>query len=399
MRIITLALTAVIIGLVAGKLMSSSYEEALLSTELEAQGLHAERFDHAPLAHQHLLAKHGLKAFLATEQYPEMAPAVYALYESAAYDDESLLDTVINMNGYERVVPVVWYFVQNESTALTLQENATQCLQRIGESLPSSMDEVAKVLPNRLDDTFAALGRLLDSTRDAVVGVASSDCTTWDEITPYDRGLLALLAIREDPSLLHEFVLNGEGEVVRLHGKRIIRNIGTIFVGGILDVEKKLTTGDHVDNMDWVLAGSEVAVLGYGFTKAAKLAKASKYAKASKGAAKVAKTTRRAGLARTTALARTLAPTAVKVGVLGGVGYVALKHPTLILHGIAHALEQALGLPQWFAKSIAWGFVAFLALLFVRPMWRVGVVLAHLARRTTRPPPACPFPIARADMG
>jgi hypothetical protein len=115
-RIFIFGIVALIVSLAASSLWAPSYEESLLKVELQEQGLLSERVADAPTAHQQLLARHGMKAFLAAEQYPEMAPALYALYEQVEYEGKPLLTTVIDANGYERVVPAVWYFVQNPKT-------------------------------------------------------------------------------------------------------------------------------------------------------------------------------------------------------------------------------------------------------------------------------------------
>jgi hypothetical protein len=364
-RIFIFGIVALIVSLAASSLWAPSYEESLLKVELQEQGLLSERVADAPTAHQQLLARHGMKAFLAAEQYPEMAPALYALYEQVEYEGKPLLTTVIDANGYERVVPAVWYFVQNENLSQTFGENFSQCLQQIGEAVPSSFEGVTEKLPRKLQDVGNALAGLLTSATSAVANIANSDCTSWDEIGEYDRGLLALVAIHNDPSLLHEFVIGAEGKVERLQGKRIMRNIGNFFVGGMLEVERKLVVGEDVGFLDWAIAGSEVAVIGYGFTRAAQLARASKYAKV----AKVAKTPKGAKAARAITAARALAPTLVKGGVVAGVGYVLVKHPTLIPQGIGYALEQALGIPSWLTQGVLWAVIATMLVLLVRPVW------------------------------
>jgi hypothetical protein len=179
-----------------------------------------------------------------------------------------------------------------------------------------------------------------------------------------------------DPSLLHEFVIGDDGKVERLQGKRIMRNIGNFFVGGMLEVERKLVVGEDVGFLDWAIAGSEVAVIGYGFTKAAQLARASKYAKV----AKVAKTPKGAKAARAITAARSLAPTLVKGGVVAGVGYVMVKHPTLVPQGIGYALEQAFGIPSWLTQGVLWAVIATVLVLLVRPVWTLIAGAGRLMR-------------------
>jgi hypothetical protein len=128
---------------------------------------------------------------------------------------------------------------------------------------------------------------------------------------------------------------------------------------------------------DWAIAGSEVAVIGYGFTRAAQLARASKYAKV----AKVAKTPKGAKAARAITAARALAPTLVKGGVVAGVGYVLVKHPTLVPQGIGYALEQAFGYTQLAYAGCGCGqLLQRCWCCLVRPVWTLIAGAGRLMR-------------------
>lgn len=206
------------------------------------------------------------------------------------------------------------------------------------------------------------------------------------ELTPYRRGLFAIALLDEHGhGLLDQFTTDDQGRVLWLQGERVVSVVGDFFTSGLRDLEREWRQGNEVGIGELGWAGLDVVVI----------AGSVKLLRAGKGV-RMSRTGQAVGPGRAAAGARFAAlGNAAKISAVLGVGYVALRHPSLI-SAAGTTLSNWLGWPEWVGKFLVW-FLVLLPVLFLlrvlvlwvlvpcyrvtAPMWRACA--NAMSRRTT----------------
>lgn len=273
-----------------------------------------------------------LKARAAVLARPGMAARILPLYGA-----EPEFRQILRTHG-DAVLPPIAHFLDNEVMTLALANAAARAIGRVnGESRP--------------------------------------------ELTPEDRGWHAVRFIQaEGHDFLGQFEVGPDGSTRWIHTERVLEGLGSLFAGGIRDLERKYRTGREVsaEDLGWA-AVDGVAVLG-----AVAILRAGK-------AAAAAVRTGKAGT-RASATAARLAR-AGKIGLAGAgrakwpailaAAYVAVRHPGVVSEFFA-GLAERLGVPAWLAVFGGWTLlllpVVFLALPILRLATGLALALLRLLR-------------------
>jgi hypothetical protein len=139
----------------------------------------------------------------------------------------------------------------------------------------------------------------------------------------------------------------------------VVSALGDFFTSGLRDLEREWRQGDDVGVADVSWAGLDLLVMAGSF----KLLRAGK-------AAGMSRTGRAVGQGRAAATARFASlGNAAKVTAIVGVGYMALRHPSLI-SAAGTSLARWLGWPEWTGQFLVW----FLILLPALYLFRILVI-------------------------
>lgn len=269
-----------------------------------------------------------LKARAAVLARPEMAARILPLY-----GPEPEFREILRTHG-EAVLPPIAYFLDNEITTLALA------------------DAIAR-----------AIARANGGSRPA--------------LTAEDRGWHAVQFIQvEGHDFLGQFEVGPDGRTRWIHTERVLEGLGSLFAGGIRNVERKYRTGRDVtaEDLGWA-AVDAVAVLGAVYIL-----------RAGKAAAAAARTGQAGTRASATAarLAR-----AGKIGLAGAsrarwpvilaAAYVAVRHPGVVSEFFA-GVAEFLGVPAWLSVFGGWLLVLLPVMFLAVPVLRLatGLMLALL---------------------
>lgn len=285
--------------------------------------------------HEELL----LKARVALLKYPEMSRQVFLWF-----GDFSVFQEVLLQYG-EPVIPVIHYFLHHESLGM-----------KISEPVRGAKEFFLKLFRHRdkpLTENNAAVS-----------------------LKPEERrGLYAIAWIKEEGHhFLGQFVVTKDQEVKWLLTDRTLQNIGSLFFGGLRNLEARWAAEQQLTGGDFLSAGLDVVLMGGAF-------KLLKQAKNLKNVAKAGSLSRRISLFGRGVLPRGERLWALlKYGSVITAGYVVVKHPS-VLSGIFGEGGRLLGAPPFLFQVLCW---SLLFLLLLWPLRGLLKLLLPLARGTAR---------------
>ena len=275
-----------------------------------------------------------LKARAAVLARPDMAARILPLYGATPE-----FRAILRAHG-EAVLPPIAHFLDNEVVTLTLADAAARAVEKVR----------------------------------GVKGVAG---TERPALTPEDRGWHAVRFIQaEGHDFLGQFEVAPDGGTHWIRTERVLEGLGSLFAGGVRDLERKYRTGREVTagDLGWA-AVDAVAVLG-----AVQILRAGK-------AAAAAVRTGEAG-ARASATAARLAR-AGKIGLAGAsrakwpaalvATWIAVRHPGVVSEFFAGLAAMA-GVPAWLAVFGGWTLLLLPIMFLALPVLRLatGLLLALL---------------------
>lgn len=318
-----------------------SFDERLVQLQVERLWpQQAAALSEAPLELRALLVDYAedavllAKAQVALMRYPEMTSEVLL-----AFGDEPDFRAVLREYGEAAIAPV-HYFMHNEIGTVAALKQAGLVFDRL------------RALGGRVVEPSAV------------------------ELAPaVERGRYAIGFIRtEGHNFIGQFVVREDGEVRWLQSERVLEGINTFFVGGIRALEAKAQLDQPIGIGDLGQAGIDVAI-GVGVFKLIKAARTGAVA------------TRQAGLAqRSVALApvlvrqSALATRLLRIGAPLAMGYLMIRHPSLINDGFGWLAER-LGLPAGLVQFGGWALLLLPLLMLAGAVLRpVGMALALLSR-------------------
>jgi hypothetical protein len=201
-------------------------------------------------------------------------------------------------------------------------------------------------------------------------------------LTPEERGLIALLNMREEGNaFVGQWEITAAGKARRVPSRLFTLAGPELLIGGLTALERSLVQGREIDWQTYGLAAVDLAAIASGvallrFARTA--APGTRAARAAGGTA-----TLRSGAV---AAAEVLAINAVRFGVPLGLLALVVLHPGIFSHYL-WILAESLGIPGVLGPIIGWGIVivplAFLLswmLLSVRLLRLAGRLFAGLAR-------------------
>lgn len=317
-----------------------------------------------------------LKAWIALDSYPGMAPGIFTRYGASPE-----FQAVLRHYG-DAIIPVIHYFMINDVFTIQAQ-------QALGTTIQNTTESARKLWDS------------LSGKHDAPPPDAAAPKPV--ENTPESRGWYAIRQIEADGhDLLGQFVIDKNGQVSRIQTKRITQDVGNFLTSGLVNIEKKSDTGEPVTTGDYFFAATDAVF----FAAAFKLLKAGKsVATAGKEVALAGKTTNslkavpaakasEMGLVKRTRIFGAALiprfPFLAKIGTWGAViatAYVIVRHPSLI-NSLFAGLAHTLGMSPWIVQLIGWFLIISLLLSLLSGLlnlvWRPVRLSLRLARGTRR---------------
>jgi len=316
-----------------------------------------------PIAIQALLLDYApdrvlaMKAWIALARYPAMTREVLL-----AYGSEPEFRDILLQYG-EAVVPVIFYFRENDLTSLKVMDAAGNAVQ--------SVTEYAK-------DLWARVAR--GGKTDAVANAAVPSPGPAPALDPARRGWLAVNFIRQEGhDLIGQFVVTPELKVRRNQTDRFAKALTTLFTSGIRNLETKSDLGADIGKADYFWAGLDVALIAL----PARLLVAGKtVVRSGEGLSLTARTRIFAPrLVQNTRMLQTLG----KYGAVMATAYVVISHPSLINSMLAELANFA-GINPLLMQFAGWAILITLLLYPVSWLLLPPARMAYAALAWLAPP-------------
>jgi hypothetical protein len=284
------------------------------------------------------------KSRLAIEKYGKPAREVLS-----RYGDEGEFQDTLRLYG-ENIVPVIYYFVQNDLKSIRVQHLAQEKIIFLRQILDR-------------------LWNLLLRRDGSVAGVPSQA----ESYSPESRGRHAIHKVFLDGhQFLGQFEIDKQGHAHWIQTERVLEGVTSLFFSGVQNVERKVTLDEQLKMADLVWAGVDVV----GIVSAAKVFKSLK------GTAAVTRTIQELGLVERTKLLafpllnRSVIGRQVLVfGAKAGTAYLVIRHPGLLTSVFAE-LAKMLGISPLLGKILGWTLVGYVLLY---PLVWIGRVLLFAA--------------------
>jgi hypothetical protein len=276
----------------------------------------------------------------ALEQYPESAPRVAITYGHLELFQEQLA------RFGPQVVPIVAAY-QNSHT---------------------------------LADALQIAGQALEQVRNRLGG--DPRAVSLAPLTPEERGLIALLKMREEGNaFVGQWEITAAGEARRVPSRLVTLAGPELLLGGLTALERRIVQEREIDWQTYGLAAVDLAAIAAGAALlrfAATAARGARAGRAAGGTATLGSGTR--------AAAGALGINAVRYGVPAGLIALLALHPDVFTHAL-WVLAEGLGMPGILGPIIGWGllllplsFLLTWLLLSARLLRIAGWLLGRAAR-------------------
>jgi hypothetical protein len=227
-------------------------------------------------------------------------------------------------------------------------------------------------------DALRIAGLAFESVRKGLGG--DPDALDAAPITPEDRGLIALLNMREESNaFVGQWEITDDGEARRVPSRLVTLAGPELLLGGLTALERRILQEREIDWKTYGLAAVDIAAVAAGV---AVLRFARTAARGMRVAPAAART---AALPGARNLAQVLGINAMRFGVPIGLGALIVLHPVVFTHYL-WILAESFGLPGILGPLVGWAIVIlplafFLSwmLLSVRVLRFAGRVLAAAA--------------------
>jgi len=292
---------------------------------------------------------------VALDQYPDQAPAIVITYGHLDLFREQLA------RFGPQVVPIIAAYQRSLTTA--------DALQMAGQALHSAGQRLA----------------------------GDGDVHDLAPLTPEERGLLALLKMRDEGNaFVGQWEITTTGAARRVPSRLVTLGGPELLIGGLTALERDLVEQKPIDWRTYGLAAVDFAAIASGVALLRFARTAARGVRAAATGTAEAVTTAPAAAGRATlrsgalAAAEVLGINALRVGVPVGLIALMALHPAVFTH-YAWILAASLGLPGILGPIVAWGIVilplSFLLswmLLSVRVLRLTGWLLGGAARGCQR---------------
>jgi hypothetical protein len=228
-------------------------------------------------------------------------------------------------------------------------------------------------------DAFRIAGLAFESVRKGLGG--DPDALGSAPITPEERGLIALLNMREEGNaFVGQWEIADNREARRVPSRLVTLAGPELLIGGLTALERRILQEREIDWRTYGLAAVDVAAIAAGVAVL-------RFARtAARGIRATPAATRAAALPGARNLGKVLGINAMRFGVPIGLGALIVLHPSVFTHYL-WVLAESFGLPGILGPLIGWAIVIvplafFLSwmLLSVRVLRSAGRVLAAAAR-------------------
>jgi hypothetical protein len=297
---------------------------------------------------------------VALEQYPAQGPAIVITYGQLPLFREQLA------RFGPQVVPIVAAYQQSFTTAdaLQLAQDAWQALRDL------------------LASWFTRVWPLVPPAAGAPEIPGEVAAGALDRLSPEDRGVIALLNMREEGNaFVGQWEIIDDGEARRVPSRVVILGGSELLIGGLTALERRIVQEREIDWQTYGLALVDVAAIASGVTLLRFARTAGRGMRATRVAAGTP--TLRSGAL---AAAKVLGINAVRYGLPIGLVVLMVLHPGVFTQYL-WLLAESLGIPGIIGPLIGWGIVivplAFLLswmLLSSRLLRFAGWLLAGTAR-------------------
>ena len=229
-------------------------------------------------------------------------------------------------------------------------------------------------------DALQMAGQAWDSVRDRLTG--DPHALDLTPLTPEERGLLALLKMREEGNaFVGQWEITAAGEARRIPSRVVTLAGPELLIGGLTALERGIVEGREIDWQTYGLAAVDVAAIASGVALL-------RFAKTATPKMSATRATARTASLRSGALAaaEVLGINAVRFGAPIGLLALMVLHPNVFTHYL-WVLAEGLGMPGIIGPIVGWAMVlvplAFLLtwlLLSVRLLRSAGGLFGGMAR-------------------
>jgi hypothetical protein len=232
-------------------------------------------------------------------------------------------------------------------------------------------------------DALQIAGQAFESVRNQLAGDAGA--LDRRPITPEERGLIALLNMREEGNaFVGQWEISESGEARRIPSRLLTLAGPELLIGGLTELERRILQEREIDWRTYGLAAVDVAAIAAGVAVL-------RFARtAARGLPAAPAATRAAALPGARSLTTVLGINALRFGVPIGLGALVVLHPGVFTHYL-WVLAEGFGLPGIVGPIVGWGIVivplAFLLswlLLSARLLLFAGWLFAGAARGCQR---------------
>jgi hypothetical protein len=302
---------------------------------------------------------------VALEQYPAQGPAIVITYGQLPLFREQLA------RFGPQVVPIVAAYQKSFTTA--------DALQAIRD-LPASWHTHAWPRMAPVAGAPEIPGEAADPNEEQTA--AANDGVELGRLSPEDRGLIALVNMREQQNaFVGQWEITAAGEAKRVPSRVVLLAGPELLIGGLTALERRIVQEQEVDWQTYGLAAVDVAAIASGVTLLRFAGTAGRGMRATRVAAGTPAL--RSGAL---AAAKVLGINAVRYGLPIGLLVLMVLQPGVFTHYL-WLLAESLGIPGIIGPLIGWGIVivplAFLLswmLLSARLLRFAGWLLAGTAR-------------------
>lgn len=305
------------------QLMRLQVKEALpaLHSELESEPLVLQAL-FLSYAHQPILLS---KARVALLRYPDIArPILQGFGERPVFQD------ILQRYGEDVLLPI-HYFMHNQVWTVSLMHG-------LNETTRSAWQWWRGETPEETPGNLGQMARL----------------------SPEERAAYAMHFIDiEGYDFIGQFVVNARGEVAWIQTERVLEGMNQFFASGLRGLETKLRQDETVGVADAGWAALDVAI-GVSAFKLLRVGKAGAL-----GARSMSFSQRSAALGAGLWRGTTIGARLVKYGAPVVLGYVALRHPSVI-NALLGSTAEKLGLPVALVQILGWTLLLLPVLLVMR---------------------------------
>ncbi len=286
-------------------------------------------------------------------QYPERAPAIFALYGKTPE-----FQLALRREGHQRLVPII-----------------AKCLEG-GDDFIAAVSTLDRYIDSilRINVAVAQNATLADRAKALADALQRYTPPSPRPQKPEECGWhVVVRTVELGPDFLGRFDIDYEhGIARRLPASTIAASLKEIFTSGLQQIERREVRGETPTPREWGMAALDAGT----FFLAGKSLMLGLKAKALAGSGIAAKAAVAGGVKQ---FVFASLPKIAAYGTIIGTGYLAVTHPSVITSAAA-TFAQTLGLNPWLVECVVWTVIIFVMLMALRFLLWPLIMTANAVR-------------------